>query len=95
MADLIVSTGSTQLAWQGRLATLLELLEDNCLPVEYQCRSGFCGACRMRLLAGRVRYRQPPLACLSKGEILPCCCVPESDITLALEHPPERSARQA
>ncbi|MGJ8514159.1 class I ribonucleotide reductase maintenance protein YfaE [Carnimonas bestiolae] len=84
MAELIVSTGSARLAWQTRLASLLELLERHRLPVEFQCRSGYCGACRVRLLSGRVRYHQPPLACLNDGEILPCCCAPDSDIALAI-----------
>jgi ferredoxin len=62
--------------------TLLEVFEQNQLPVEYQCRSGYCGACRMKLLKGQVSYQQTPLACMQKGEILPCCCRAVSDIDL-------------
>ncbi|EGY53391.1 2Fe-2S iron-sulfur cluster binding protein [Neisseria shayeganii 871] len=62
--------------------TLLEALERTGHEVEYQCRSGYCGSCRLRLLSGSVRYRELPLAFLAPGEILPCCCVVKEDIEL-------------
>jgi ferredoxin len=52
--------------------------------VEYQCRSGYCGACRLKLVKGDVVYRQPPLAFINDGEILPCCCMPLTDIELEI-----------
>src|SRR5690606_4780286 len=42
--------------------------------VEYQCRSGYCGVCRLPLLAGAVAYDEPPLAYVGQSEVLPCCC---------------------
>ncbi len=54
--------------------TLLEGLERTGHQVEYQCRSGYCGACRVTLRAGSVDYEKPPLAFLRQDEILPCCC---------------------
>ncbi len=54
--------------------TLLDALERTGHQVEYQCRSGYCGACRIPLKTGRVEYSKPPLALLRRGEILPCCC---------------------
>ena len=54
--------------------TLLDALERTGHQVEYQCRSGYCGACRIQLRAGSVAYDKPPLALLRRGEILPCCC---------------------
>lgn len=54
--------------------TLLEGLERTGHQVEYQCRSGYCGACRVTLSAGSVDYEKPPLAFLRQDEILPCCC---------------------
>lgn len=64
--------------------TLLETLAQQQVDVEYQCRAGFCGACRCRLLRGQVSYRQTPLAFLQEGEILPCCCSVQQDIELDL-----------
>lgn len=54
--------------------TLLEGLERTGHQVEYQCRSGYCGSCRVTLRAGSVDYEKPPLAYLRRDEILPCCC---------------------
>ena len=44
--------------------TLLEGLERTGHQVEYQCRSGYCGSCRVTLRAGSVDYEKPPLAYL-------------------------------
>ena len=54
--------------------TLLEGLERTGHKIEYQCRSGYCGACRVTLRSGSVDYINPPLAYLRQDEILPCCC---------------------
>ncbi|OYD23123.1 class I ribonucleotide reductase maintenance protein YfaE [Oceanimonas baumannii] len=62
--------------------TLLDGLERTGHAVEYQCRSGYCGACRTALVKGSVCYQQPPLAFVASGEVLPCCCRPEGDVTL-------------
>jgi ferredoxin len=65
--------------------TLLEGLERTGHEVEYQCRSGYCGACRVRMLDGAVDYVELPLAFIAADEILPCCCVPKSDLWLDCE----------
>lgn len=65
--------------------TLLEGLERTGHMVEYQCRRGYCGACRIRMLDGEVVYLEQPLAFIAADEILPCCCVPNSDIRLDCE----------
>ncbi|NLC37096.1 MAG: 2Fe-2S ferredoxin-like protein [Alcaligenaceae bacterium] len=54
--------------------SLLDGLERTGHEVEYQCRSGYCGACRLTLLDGSVSYAEPPLAFIGQSEILPCCC---------------------
>ena len=72
-----------QLVSQGEHTNLLEVFEQHQVAVEYQCREGFCGSCRMRLVKGKVVYRQQPLAFIQDGDILPCCCLPVGDIELA------------
>lgn len=62
--------------------SLLDALERTGHHVEYQCRSGYCGACRVTLKAGSVGYDKPPLALLRRGEILPCCCTVEEPLRL-------------
>ncbi len=62
--------------------SVLETLERHGHHVEFQCRSGYCGACRTPLLAGKVHYAAIPLAFVSQGECLPCCCQPVGAIKL-------------
>lgn len=54
--------------------SLLEALERTGHDIEYQCRSGYCGQCRVTLISGAVDYPSPPLAFIGTSEILPCCC---------------------
>lgn len=60
--------------------TLLETLERMGYTVEYQCRSGYCGACRLKVHSGSVVYRETPMVFLLPDEILPCCCEVKEDI---------------
>lgn len=69
--------------------TLLDGLERTGHEVEYQCRSGYCGMCRVKILRGEVRYLEQPLAFVATDEILPCCCVPADDLTLDCQLRPE------
>lgn len=77
---------------RGRFAlqpgeTLLAALERTGHQVEYQCRHGYCGACRLTLASGGAEalfYPEPPLASLRPGELLPCCCTARGDIELQL-----------
>ncbi|WP_371378901.1 class I ribonucleotide reductase maintenance protein YfaE [Thalassotalea aquiviva] len=66
--------------------TTLEFLEANQVEVHYHCRDGFCGACRAVLNAGEVTYHKgEPLAFIRDNEILPCYCIPKSDIDITIE----------
>lgn len=65
--------------------TLLEGLERTGHAVEYQCRSGYCGACRTTLVAGEVSYQSTPLAFVAAGDILPCCCRPQGEVVLDID----------
>ena len=65
--------------------SVLETLERHGHHVEFQCRSGYCGACRTPLLAGSVHYAAVPLAFVSQGECLPCCCKPVGAIRLDIQ----------
>ncbi|WP_233114092.1 class I ribonucleotide reductase maintenance protein YfaE, partial [Aggregatibacter actinomycetemcomitans] len=53
---------------------LLNRLEQHGVHHEYQCRSGYCGSCRVKIKKGKVSYAETPLAFLQKDEILLCCC---------------------
>ena len=64
--------------------TMLESIELHNIEVQYHCREGYCGACRSKLISGDVEYTTDPLAYIDDNEILPCCCVPNSDVELEL-----------
>ena len=64
--------------------TLLETLEQHEIEIQYHCREGFCGACRSKLICGEVKYTTDPLAFIDDDEILPCCCIPTSNIEVEL-----------
>ena len=66
--------------------TLLECLEQANVEVHYHCRDGFCGACRVTLADGEINYPNgEPLAFVGDNEILPCCCVPVTNISLEID----------
>lgn len=79
-----LSTTGVQLNRPAHSRNLLETLEHHQVQIEYQCRSGYCGSCRLRLLKGEVSYHQQPLAFIQRGEILPCCCKAVGDIEIEL-----------
>ena len=66
--------------------TLLDCLESADVEVHYHCRDGFCGACRVTLVEGEINYPLgEPLAFVGEGEILPCCCIPVTDISIVID----------
>lgn len=72
--------------------SLLDALERTGHHVEYQCRSGYCGACRIPLQAGAVEYAKPPLAFVPRGDILPCCCTVTEPLKLKVQLRSKRSS---
>jgi len=64
--------------------SLLNFLEQHQIHHEYQCRSGYCGSCRVKIKKGKVSYAEEPLAFIQPDEILLCCCRVESDLEIEL-----------
>jgi len=64
----------------------LSILEQNNIKIEYQCKSGYCGTCRIQILKGNVSYfiKQPIAALFNEKEIFPCCCEPNGNITIKI-----------
>ncbi|WP_063656916.1 class I ribonucleotide reductase maintenance protein YfaE [Candidatus Arsenophonus triatominarum] len=62
--------------------SLLDALEQSKIQIEFQCREGFCGACKVRLRKGKVAYRYKPIAFIDKDEILACSCRLLTDIDI-------------
>lgn len=81
-----ISANGKLINFKDEKQTLLECLEQANVEIHYHCRDGFCGACRVTLTAGEVNYPNgEPLAYVGDNEILPCCCVPVTDISLIIE----------
>jgi ferredoxin-NADP reductase/predicted pyridoxine 5'-phosphate oxidase superfamily flavin-nucleotide-binding protein len=73
------SNSQVEQHWTPEQGTLLELAEAHGLNPQYGCRSGQCGACKVKLLSGRVSYLYDVEVPLEIDETLTCCTVPASE----------------
>lgn len=67
MARVTLRITGTQLLCQDEHPSLLAALESHNVAVEYQCREGYCGSCRTRLVAGQVDWIAEPLAFIQRN----------------------------
>ncbi len=63
--------------------SLLDALHARGIEHPFQCKAGYCGRCRVKLVSGQVRTRDA-LAALNPGEVLACCSQVHSPVQLAL-----------
>jgi ferredoxin-NADP reductase len=70
--------------WDPRFTSILDAAEACDIPVAWSCRMGVCHRCESALLDGNVQYLTQPLDLPSEGNILICCSIPASPITLDL-----------
>ncbi len=70
------------LAWDSDAASLLEFAERHSVAVQSGCRSGSCGSCETRLLAGEVRYARTPDHDIAPGFCLLCVGRPSTSVAL-------------
>lgn len=78
-------TSDKILKWDDRFESILELAEENGIDIEYECRQGICGTCKVKLLSGEVDMEtEDGLEDeeIQNGFILTCVSVPKSDIVL-------------
>ena len=64
--------------------SLLDAIEEQGIEIQSECRSGECGQCKVNLRCGKVKPLIEIDMNLKVGEILACCCVPESDLLIDL-----------
>lgn len=64
---------------------LLSQVEKQGVQTNAQCRQGFCGACRCKLVKGEVEYVETPLAFVADNEVLLCCSVAKSQVEVEIE----------
>ena len=68
--------------FQASQLNLLACAGQNNIVLESGCRMGACGSCAVRLTSGKVSYTRTPQYQTQTSEILPCVCVPESDLEI-------------
>jgi glycine betaine catabolism B len=69
----------------SRKLSLLDLAEANGIELDYGCRTGGCGACKVRLLRGDTRGGASPALSRDEqqqGYVLSCVAAPTSDCVL-------------
>lgn len=64
--------------------TLLEQVEGRGIQTNAQCREGYCGACRCRLVSGTIEHTETPLAFVNSNEVLLCCSIAKSDVEIEI-----------
>jgi ferredoxin-NADP reductase len=79
--DLAITCNGTSFR-PGRATSLLDALDRQGLAPPYECRTGECGACRVRLLDGNVKSTETGKP-VPDTSILACCVMPTSDVTVA------------
>jgi ferredoxin len=84
-ASIMLADTSQCIEFTAGCPSLLNCLESHKVNVAYQCREGYCGACRATLLSGHVNYNEEPLAFVREGEILLCCCKPNGNISIGFK----------
>lgn len=62
--------------------TILESIEIFGLKPFSMCKEGYCATCKLTIESGEVEYINEPLAMLEEKEILPCICIPKTDIII-------------
>jgi ferredoxin-NADP reductase len=72
------------LVWNGQDANLLDFAERQGVAVDSGCRTGSCGTCETRLVAGTVAYADPPDHDIAPGHCLLCVGQPRSALELDL-----------
>ncbi|WOT06807.1 class I ribonucleotide reductase maintenance protein YfaE [Shewanella youngdeokensis] len=83
-APIVSLQGQPVLLFNQQHLTLLQALEQKKVKTFSECRNGFCGQCKTKIISGSVSYLTDPLVSLANDECLPCCCVPTTDIDLDL-----------
>ena len=80
--EVVFRKSGRTLTWSGEDANLLDLAQRHDLDVEWGCRSGSCGSCEVRVIAGTVRYAQKPDHEVAPGNCLLCVGCPVGPLEL-------------
>ena len=65
-ASITLADNSQRIDFAAGCPSLLHCLESNKIDAAYQCREGYCGACRATLVSGEVNYNEERLFAMVK-----------------------------
>ena len=68
--------------WSDGESTLLDVAEAAGANVDSSCRTGQCGSCIHRLIAGSVKYAETPECEFGDDEVVLCVAQPDGDIEI-------------
>jgi ferredoxin-NADP reductase/ferredoxin len=85
--------GATPIVWDGANNSLLEMAEAAGVPIGAGCRAGNCGACKVRVIDGKVNALRKPGVMLTTGECLACISLPEGPVVLDAGAVPAKAGR--
>jgi len=80
--DVSFTKSGKVFSWDPNLTSLLELAENNGIPLDSGCRAGNCGTCLTAIKSGEVSYVGEPGSLPEEGSCLACIAVPKGDLTL-------------
>lgn len=83
-AEVSCRDSNKKFTWSANAGVLLGALEEHGLEPASLCRSGSCGECAVKLLAGKVSYPLEPSARMEPGDVLTCMAVPAGDVELGM-----------
>lgn len=81
-ADVIFARSDVTCRWDDQSQTLLELAEENGVPMDFGCRVGNCNTCLTAVKDGAVDYVRDPNEMPDEGSCLTCIGVPDGDLVL-------------
>jgi ferredoxin-NADP reductase/uncharacterized protein YcbX len=76
------ATSELTLRWERVNGSLLDMAEAAGVMLAANCRAGVCGTCRQTVASGQVLHLTAAPFPLGPREVLTCCAVPLSDVTL-------------
>jgi ferredoxin-NADP reductase len=80
--EVTFSKSGKTVKWDSQAASLLELADNNDIPMEAGCRSGHCGTCLVAIHSGEVDYVSEPQQMPEAGSCLACITVPKTNLTV-------------
>ncbi len=63
-----VTVNEVQTFTYGEEFSLLDIMEEHQIRVNYSCRGGYCGSCKVKLTAGKVKWVQDILVLFEDDE---------------------------